>query len=64
MAGKKATGNRELFFNTQRILRWMRVYRGNKDLHPDLLAYEQQQAMLRKEQRKRYFLAKAIKLFS
>ena len=32
---------RTLFFSTERILRWMRWIRGNKDLHPELAAYEQ-----------------------
>lgn len=33
----------ELFFNKERILRWMRRIRGSKDLHPELQLYEQQQ---------------------
>jgi hypothetical protein len=37
----------ELFFNKERILRWMRWFRGNKDLHPDLQEYERQQELSR-----------------
>ncbi|MBN1377889.1 MAG: hypothetical protein JXA04_01485 [Gammaproteobacteria bacterium] len=32
----------ELFFNKERILRWMRWMRRSKDVHPELQLFEQQ----------------------
>ncbi len=52
-----------LFFNMQRILGWMRIVRGNKDLHPDLLAYEKQLAAQRRNALKRQIKQFIAKVF-
>lgn len=51
-----------LFFNTDRILRWMRWYNRRNDSHPELTAFERQ---LREESdsvRKRGLLRKVLRL--
>lgn len=46
-----------LYFSKERILRWMRWIRRNKDLHPELEAYEQ----LHKETRRWAWLRQRLR---
>lgn len=42
LADPEGTQEQDMFFSKRRILRWMRWMRGSKDMHPELLAYEEQ----------------------
>lgn len=51
-----------LFFNTNRILRWMRWYNRRNDPHPELTAFEQELRRQSEATRKRGLLRKVLRM--
>lgn len=52
----------KLFFNTNRILHWMRWYNRRNDPHPELTAFEQELRRKSDATRKRGLLRKVLRM--
>ena len=49
-----------LYFSKERMLRWLRWFRGNKDLHPELSAFEKSQKKTIRQSRLHRWLRKSL----